>query len=236
MALLRTLGLSLVASAIVIVFVMVVFPIFTLPPELEIGFPPPEITAAREARMAEIRIQHAAIVLALFGFLASLLIGLGEAATRRYSRQALTGLVAGVLLATIVGAASGVVGQLLMQTIGSMERIVPVASAFVAQACMLGLVGAGIAAAVGLVTGGVSAAVNNIVSGLMAGILVAFLFPFISTLALPHIRTEVLLPGAGTVGMAQKNLVGLTLYVGLIAVALGLLIPLGSRPKKKKQK
>jgi hypothetical protein len=232
----RSLTLSVIAGAIVVMFVMAFFPIFAIPDELMIPFPPPEIAQARGARTAEVRLQNAVVFTATLGLMLSLFIGTGTAITRRFAGNTVPMLIGGVVLATAVSAASGAVGYYLLQSVRSMDSLVPIAQTFIVQACMLGLIGAVVAFAAGLVSGNVSAAANNIVSGIMAALVAAFLFPLISSFAMPKLFTEGVIPGAGYMQKAGKDFLGLTLYVSLFVVALGLLIPLGSRPKKQKKK
>ncbi len=235
LALARSLILALAAGGIVACVVLAVFPLFTVPAELLAPFPPPEIAVAREASVLQCRMLNAIVALGSLGFFMSLLMGTGEAAVRRFSGGTIGRLVAGVVLATIVAGLSGALGQFLTQQLATVKSLVPIARSSLTQACMLGLFGAGVAAAVGLVVGGGRTARLNIVSGLMAGILVSFLFPVVCALALPNLQTEVAIPGSGTVGVDHKNAMGLVLYIGLIVVMLGALIPLGNWRRGKKR-
>jgi hypothetical protein len=224
--------LSLAAGGVIVGITMSVFPIFSIPLELQVPEPSAEIMAAYQAKVAEVRMMHSVVFFCMLTVIMSLLVGAGELMSRRFAGSAFLGLIAGLLLAAIVGAASGAFGHTIFKSIGSFEGLTPIIRTFLVHASILALCGAAIAAAVGLVSGGVSGAVNNIASGLMAGILVAFLFPVVTSFALPREQTEVMIPGAGMVGVADQSLPMLGLYVGMIVVALGLLIPLGNRPKK----
>jgi hypothetical protein len=70
-------------------------------------------------------------------------------------------------------------------------------------------------------------------SGLLAGIVAAFVFPVATTFLTPDLRTEVVMPGGVLRG--QKHTLGLAMYLGLLVVALGLMLPLGSRATSRKR-
>ncbi len=235
LALVRSLILALAAGTLAAAVALTVLPLFDVPAELRVPFPPPEIAVAREASTLQCRLLNAVVFMGSLGFFMSLLMGVGEAAVRRFSGGVVGRLVAGVVLATIVAGLSGALGQFLTQQLFVAKFSVPVTRTVLAQACMLGLFGIGVAAAVGLVVGGVRGAGTNVVSGLMAGILVAFLFPLICSLMLPNVHTEVAIPGAGSVREAEAHLVALAFYLLMITVTLGVLIPLGSWRKGKRR-
>lgn len=235
-AMVRTLILALVAGGIVAAIVMVAFPIFEVPAELMASYlppaiPPPEIAMAHKASVLQCRMLNAIMFLGSLGFFTSLLLGAGEVAIRRFSGVTIVRLVVGVVFATLVAVLGAALGQFLTQQLLVATFSVPMTRTFLAQACMLVLYGAGIAAALGLVAGGVRAAGANVVAGVMAGIVVAFLFPVLCSFVLPHLDTEVAIPGLGAVGPAEKHILGLALYIGVIALVLAVLIPLGNRRK-----
>ncbi len=233
-SILRLVLLALVAGAIAGGIAWAALPIFRVPSELEIPFPPEGISAQREAARLHCRLLNSVVFFGTFGFLLSAIMGGGEAAARRLSGGAAARILAGVILGTVIGCLAGAAGELLNQVLPGKEQLVPIAKTVMAQGATLALLCAAVAAAVGLASGGVAAARSNVVSGILAGILVAFLVPVLFSLALPNVDTEVAVPGAATVAKTQKHLGALVVYLGMICVTLGVLIPLGSRPRRAK--
>ncbi|MCU0959960.1 MAG: hypothetical protein MUF48_07625 [Pirellulaceae bacterium] len=226
--------LCLVAGGILIGLVNAMFPIVDVPAELLVRFPPPEIAVAREASIKQTNMVNAMAALGILGLLMSGFLGLGEAAARGFGGGTMRRLVPGMVLATGVGCLSGIVGQLLVQQLHSPDGdMAPVIMTFLVQAGMLGLFGIGLGAALGFVAQGVSGVGTVMVSGLLAGLLAAFFFPVVSTFAAPDLHTEVVMPGGVLRG--QRHIVGLVLYIGLIVIAWGLIIPLGNRRRGAKQ-
>jgi hypothetical protein len=225
--------LAILACGILAGAVIIGFPIFHVPAELMVPFPPEEIAVAREASMRHVAMLNATVAMGVLGFLMSVLLGMGEAAARRFSEGTVVRLVVGIILATAVGCVSGVVGQFLVQLLHVPEGpLTPIVRTFLVQAGMFGLFGLGVGAALGFVAGGARTAGAVAVSGLLAGIVAAFVFPVTSAFVTPDLSTEVVMPGGVLRG--QKHTLGLALYLGLLAVALGLILPFGSRGAKPK--
>ena len=210
------------------------FPVVDVPQKLTVMFPPPEIAVAHEASVRQKAMINAAVALGILGLLMSGLLGTAEAAARRFADGTVVRLIAGIVLATAVGCASGVVGQLLVQLLHTPDSAIsPTVRTFIVQAGMLGLFGLGVGAALGFIAGGARTAGVVAVSGLLAGIVAAFVFPVATTFLTPDLRTEVVMPGGVLRG--QKHTLGLAMYLGLLVVALGLMLPLGSRGTSRKR-
>ncbi len=225
--------LAILACGILAGVVIIGFPIFHVPAELTIQFPPEEIARVREASMRQTAMLNATVALGVLGFVMSLLFGMGEAAARRFADGTTVRLVPGIILATAMGCAGAVVGQLLVNLLHVPEGpLTPIVRTFIVQAGMFGLFGLGVGAALGFVAGGARTASVVAVSGLLAGIVAAFVFPVASTFVMPDLQTELVMPGGVLRG--QKHTPGLLLYLGVLAVALGLILPLGSRGTKPK--
>ena len=220
--------LALIAGGILVGVVIAWFPIFLVPSELMAMFPPEPIARAREASIKQTAMLNATVALGILGVLMTVLLGAGEAAARRFADGTVARLVVGVVLGTAVACASAVVGQLLAQTLYTPEpSLSPIVLTFIVQACMLGLFGLGVGAALGFVAGGARTAGVVAMSGLIAGIVAAFVYPVASTFLTPSLQTEFVMPGGVLRG--QKHTVGLVLYLGLLVVSLGLILPLASR-------
>jgi hypothetical protein len=206
-----------------------VFPIFHVPQELMIPFPPDEIAVAREAAMSKTRTLNAAVALGIFGLLLGGFLGTGEAAARRLG-GAWKKIFLGALLCAALGGLSGLVGQFLMEQLRYVDFLVPIARTTIAQVCALGILGLGVGMAAGLGAGGRRELMKYAGAGLFAGMLAGLLFPVICAFALHRVRVEGnLIPGGVLGGRIEPA--GLALWIGCFVAAVGLLVPLTTRGK-----
>lgn len=180
-----------------------------------LGAPPEKFAAHRAAQNRADRF-NAMIDLAIVGALLSGALALREGLARRTTRRAVFALPLGM----IAGAGGGWLGSLVyekwVQTAAQPELIHAVGI----QTVVLVSLGLGVGLALAAVG---SPPRRAIPAGLLAGVLAGVLYPIAISLLLPATPTESIIPGDRSSGL---------LYVGVIAVLLGLIVPIACRPRK----
>ncbi|HID76939.1 MAG TPA: hypothetical protein EYP56_13205 [Planctomycetaceae bacterium] len=222
--------LGIAAGAALFGICEAVFPIFHAPGELLVPFPPPEVAVAREAALSKARMLNAVAALGTLGLLLGGLLGIGEAAARRFGEGALKRVPVAAVLGVALGGAAGIVGHLLTEGLGAVQALTPLGRTTVVQAVMLGVFGGGVGASVGLVAGGRRSLLSGCAAGVAAGVAAGLLFPVVCSLLMHRVKTEVVIPG-GVVG-GRREPVALALWIGFVILALSLVIPLARRRKK----
>lgn len=222
--------LAIVAGAIFVGVSQAYFPAVPFPAEMQIEEPTPEQAAAQTAAEIRSRVLSAAVAAGVLGLLMGGFLGIGEAVARRFTGGVLLRLVVAVVLATVMGALSGLLGQGLLERVRSMVSLVPIARTTLAHACTLAIFGLGVGAAAGLVGGGGRRVLTCLGAGAISGILVGLVFPVFCAFVMYRVETEVAVIPGGVVG-GRSELPGLLLWTGLLAAAIGIILPLVTREK-----
>lgn len=206
------------------------FPVFRIPDELQVMFPTREQGIAQKAAGKTATALNVIVSLGGLGFVLSGLLGLGEAAARRFKGRILARLLLGVLLGTTVGCLSGLVGQPLLERLKPIDALVPIARTTLAYAFTLAIFGLGQGAAVGLVAGGGRRLLTYMGAGAMSGILAGLVFPVLCAFVMYGAETEAATVPERLIGDHRESW-GLVLWLALIVAAIGIIIPLVTRRK-----
>jgi hypothetical protein len=214
------LALGLVAGILVWGLTLRVHPVYQMPRELYLNMGAPDWQVhAHRAEVRSIDRRHAMLYLSVLGALLGLLLGIGEGVMRRSVLPVLGLLPLGVA----GGALGGFLASLVQDWVRANVGLAEIRHTVAAQLALCLPLAGGIGLGLGLATQSLSGFIKTLLAGLAAGALAAVVYPLATSLLLPGVSTDSIMPE-----QAGSRLLWLCLMAGLI----GLVTPLAGRQRR----
>ena len=197
-------------------------PVFAVPDELAMllaGYDPltPEQFAEWEAARLEVSLYNSLLVLGWSGALLAGALALGEGWARRSWKMALGGCLICTLVGPVFGCLAGWTGHSVYQDLRLQNpQAIGLKGATMVQMAMMAALGAGVGLATGSLTRRISGTLSCLLGGAIAGASAGLVYPITVAFFLPRAQTEHIIP---------KGSLNALIWLGLIGVLLGLILP-----------
>jgi len=189
------LGLS--GGAVTWAVLFVCYPVFQISEELaNLPTPAPiEDLERAEAAMIEANGYNAVFAVGLLGAVVAATMAIGEGIAQGSIVKALIAAAACAFIGALAGCLTGWLGHVVLQACRPVEDLTPLARTIRVQGVMLATVGAGIGLGIGVMLGRrARTTVICPIAGGLAGVFAGMLYPFLTAVLLPNVRTEILIP------------------------------------------
>jgi hypothetical protein len=155
--------------------------------------PSEDFVAEQRALSAAVDVKNALVFVTILGAAVGITMALARAMVTKSWKVAVFGAITCGLCGALLGALGSYLGYTAKGYLVTNEAIPPSVSTVIAQAVMLGLLGAGVGLGLGLTrTGGKALTVATY--GLLAGVLAGILYPILAVGILPACNIDLLVP------------------------------------------